>query len=67
MILLMNSDITSERFILSSENIPYQKVFAEAAECFGKKPPEKKLLPFLLKWSGGWKHLKIYLRVNKAC
>ncbi len=47
MILLMNSDINSERFILNGENLPYREVFSLIAECFGKKPPSKKVTPFL--------------------
>ncbi len=37
-ILLMESEITSERFILSAENIAYQKVFNWIAEVLNKKP-----------------------------
>jgi nucleoside-diphosphate-sugar epimerase len=47
MILLMNSEITGERFILNGENLPYKEIFLSIAECFGKKPPYKKVLPVL--------------------
>lgn len=47
MILLMESDISSERFILSGENLSYKEVFSLIAQCFGKKPPSKKVTPFL--------------------
>ncbi len=47
MILLMESGITSQRFILNAENIPYKNVFSEIARSFGKKPPYKKVTPFL--------------------
>ncbi len=47
MILLMNSEITNERFILSGENLPYREVFTEIAKCFSKKPPYKKVTPFM--------------------
>lgn len=47
MILLMNADISGERFILNSENIPYRTVFSSIAKCFGKNPPYKKITPFL--------------------
>ncbi len=47
MILLMNSEITSERFILSGENLSYREIFSLIANCFGKKPPSKKVTPFL--------------------
>lgn len=47
MILLMNSEITSERFILSAENLSYRQVFTSIAKCFGKKPPSKKVTPLM--------------------
>jgi nucleoside-diphosphate-sugar epimerase len=47
MILLMNSEITAERFILNGENLPYKEIFSSIAKCFGKKPPYKKVNPFL--------------------
>lgn len=46
-ILLMNSDITSERFILNAENVSYHEIFSSIAKCFKKKPPYKKVTPFL--------------------
>ncbi len=47
MILLMESEISSERFILSADNVPYKEIFTEIAINFGKKPPHKKVTPFL--------------------
>lgn len=47
MILLMNSDISGQRFIINGENLPYQDIFSEIAAEFGKKPPYKKVTPFL--------------------
>ncbi|MEO6135385.1 MAG: NAD-dependent epimerase/dehydratase family protein [Ginsengibacter sp.] len=47
MILLMNSDISGQRFIINGENLPYQYIFSEIAAEFGKKPPYKKVTPFL--------------------
>ena len=47
MILLMNSSISSERFILSGENLSYRELFTMIANCFDKKPPSKKVTPFL--------------------
>ncbi|MEO6639508.1 MAG: NAD-dependent epimerase/dehydratase family protein [Ginsengibacter sp.] len=49
MILLMNSEINNERFILSAENLSYKEVFTTMAECFDKKPPSKKVTPFMTK------------------
>lgn len=47
MILLMNGSITSQRFILNAENLPYKEIFSSIATCFGKKPPFKKASPFM--------------------
>jgi nucleoside-diphosphate-sugar epimerase len=47
MIILMNSDISAERFIVSAENISYKEMFYIIAEAFHKKPPHKEVTPFL--------------------
>jgi dihydroflavonol-4-reductase len=47
MILLMNSEITNERFILNGANIGYKELFTYMAERFAKKPPYKKVSPFI--------------------
>ncbi|MCO5241623.1 MAG: NAD-dependent epimerase/dehydratase family protein [Chitinophagaceae bacterium] len=47
MVMLMESDITNERFIISAENWSFKKLFTEMAIAFGKKPPYKKASPFL--------------------
>ena len=47
MILLMDSEITNQRFILNAENVSYKDVFTEIANGFGKKPPHKKVTPFI--------------------
>ena len=47
MILLMNSEITSQRFILNGENLSYKKIFSSISKCFGKKPPYKKVTSFM--------------------
>jgi len=43
MVMLMNSNISNERFILSGWNLPYRKVFDEIATGFNKKKPIKKV------------------------
>ena len=48
MILLMNSDISAERFILSSENLHYKEFFTQIANGFGIKPPNKEAKPWML-------------------
>lgn len=52
MILLMDSDIKNERFILSAENVPYKRLFDLMAVNFGKKKPSIGVSAFLsgLSW-----------------
>jgi nucleoside-diphosphate-sugar epimerase len=45
--LLMESNITGQRFVLSAENLPYQTIFNQIANAFNKRPPYKKVTPFL--------------------
>jgi len=47
MVLLMNSDIEAEKFILSADNISFKQLFTMIAEAFNKKPPHKKVTPFI--------------------
>ena len=47
MILLMNSKITGQRFILNGENLSYKEIFVSIAGCFKKRAPYKKVTPFM--------------------
>ena len=47
MVLLMGTEITEQRFILSAENRSYRSIFTEMAIAFGKKPPSRKVNPSL--------------------
>ncbi|MCK5346567.1 MAG: NAD-dependent epimerase/dehydratase family protein, partial [Candidatus Heimdallarchaeota archaeon] len=47
MISLMESHINGERFIINSENIPYQKVFKMIAEELGVRVPNIEATPLL--------------------
>jgi nucleoside-diphosphate-sugar epimerase len=47
MVMLMDSDISAERFILSAENWTYRGLFTAMANGFGKKPPSRKVTPWL--------------------
>jgi nucleoside-diphosphate-sugar epimerase len=58
MIILMDSKICSERFIISSENRSYKDVFTKMALAFGKKPPHKKATPFLSGIVWRWEKIK---------
>ncbi|MEO5941902.1 MAG: NAD-dependent epimerase/dehydratase family protein [Ferruginibacter sp.] len=63
MIALMESDISSERFILSAENVTYQSVFNMMAKAFNKKPPHKKVTPFIAKIVWRMEALKSFFTV----
>lgn len=47
MILLMESNIQAQRFILSVDNLSYKALFTEIAYCFNKKPPHKNVSPLI--------------------
>lgn len=47
MVMLMDSGIVAERYILSAENWTYRSLFTEMAIGFGKNPPTRKVTPFL--------------------
>lgn len=49
MILLMESNISEERFILNAENWSTRELFAEAAEVFKKPQPRFNVKPWLMK------------------
>jgi dihydroflavonol-4-reductase len=48
MILLMDSEIVNERFILNSENISYKDLFTKTAKIFDLPTPEKEAKPWML-------------------
>lgn len=48
MILLMNSEISDERFIINAENWTYRDFFSEIAKNLGKKPPQIALKPWMM-------------------
>jgi len=43
MVLLMESTINAQRFIISADNIGYREIFTLIAQAFHKKPPHKKV------------------------
>ena len=45
--LLMDSDVTSERFIVSADNVRYQYIFSLIAQAFNKRPPYRRVTPVL--------------------
>ena len=47
MILLMESSITEQRFVVSSDNIDYRTIFTTIATIFNKRLPYKEVTPLL--------------------
>lgn len=58
MILLMESGISSERFIISAENKSYKEVFDKIANAFNKKRPSKKVTALLASFMWRWEFIK---------
>ena len=58
MIALMESNICAERFIISSDNTSYRSIFNLIAKAFNRKPPYKKVTPFLAKTVVKWEAVK---------
>lgn len=56
MVLLMESDISGERYILSAENLPFKQVFDEIAAAIGVKPPSIPVTPLIREtaWRAAW-------------
>ncbi|MCB0632867.1 MAG: hypothetical protein KDD15_24180, partial [Lewinella sp.] len=51
MVLLMESDITGQRFLLNGENTSYRAVQTAIAKVLGKRPPSKAISPRLARWA----------------
>lgn len=47
MVILMHSDVTGERFIVSAENIAYRDLFTMIAKAFHRKPPNRRVTAFI--------------------
>jgi len=62
MITLMKSDVSGERFIVNSENIPYQRLFEWIANALHVKTPKYKAGKFL--GEAGWRFSKILSLLN---
>ncbi len=56
MVLLMESEVSGERYILSAENLPFKRLFDEISTTIGVKPPSVAVTPLTreLAWRGAW-------------
>ena len=61
MVMLMESDISRERFLVTSENLTYQEVFSKVADALGKKRPHIEARVFLseVAWRADWMKSKL--------
>lgn len=57
MILLMDSKITGERYVISSEDVSYQKMIGMIANSLRKKPPRIQLYPWMAEIAWRLDHL----------
>ena len=57
MILLMDAEVSGERYIISAGNLHYKDLFTEIANGFGVKAPTKEAKPWMLGLA--WRALKI--------
>ncbi|MFM9021438.1 MAG: NAD-dependent epimerase/dehydratase family protein [Sediminibacterium sp.] len=58
MILLMKSDVSAKRFIISGENRSYRDVFNLIAKSFQKKPPHRAVSKWLSEMVWRWEAVK---------
>lgn len=58
MIMLMESDLTAQRYILSAANKSYKEIFDLIAENFKKKKASKRVTPFIAALVWRWEALK---------
>ena len=64
-VLLMESEISEERFIINSENREFKKIFDSIADSFGKKHPSKEATAFISEIACGIEKLKSLLTGKK--
>lgn len=65
-VLLMEADVTEQRFIINGDNWTFKNLLDTIAQALGKKPPHKEATPFIagLAWRMAW--LKAKLTGGKA-
>ena len=65
-VLLMESGISSERFILNADNWSFQHLFNTIADSFSKKHPYREATPFLAEVAWRLEKMKSYLTGKSA-
>jgi nucleoside-diphosphate-sugar epimerase len=64
-VLLMESTISEERFIINGDNWPFRKLMDTMADSFGKKRPVKQTTPFILSVAWRMELLRSMITGNK--
>ncbi|HEY1870512.1 MAG TPA: SDR family NAD(P)-dependent oxidoreductase [Chitinophagaceae bacterium] len=64
-VLLMESDITEQRFILNGDNWSFEQLFNTIADAFGKRHPKLRATPFLGNIAWRMEIIKSWLSGNK--
>jgi dihydroflavonol-4-reductase len=65
-VLLMNSEIQGERFVLNGGNLAYREVFTLMARAMGKKPPRYEAKPWMAALVWRWQVLRGWLTGKRA-
>jgi len=64
-VLLMGSNISEERFIITGDNWPFRKLMDTMADSFGKKRPVKQTTPLLLGIAWRMERVRSFITGNK--
>jgi len=64
-VLLMESNISEERFVINGDNWPFRKLMDTMADAFGKKKPVKQTTPFVLGFAWRAERIKSVLTGKK--
>jgi nucleoside-diphosphate-sugar epimerase len=64
-VLLMESAISKERFIINGDNWPFRKLMDTIADSFGKQKPVKPATPFLLGIAWRMEKLRSFFTIRK--
>ncbi|TKK68327.1 NAD-dependent epimerase/dehydratase family protein [Ilyomonas limi] len=59
--LLMESEVSAQRYILNAVNMSFKELFVMIAQCFGKRPVHKKVTPFMAGVIWRWEAIKYRL------
>ena len=65
-VILLNSKIKNERFVLSADSMPFGVFFTKVARAFGKKEPQKVVKPWMLKIAVPLEFIRSRIMGNEA-